>query len=352
MKLLVLAGDGIGPEITAASLEVLGAVSDRFELGLDFEHDAIGHAGIEQHGHALHERVLERARAVDGVVMGPHDANSYPAQHKVYPNPSSIIRKELDLFANMRPARTRPGVPAHVERMDLVIARENTEGFMPDRNMYRGYAEFMPGPKLAQSIRNISYDGCARITRAACEIAMQRRKKVALLHKVHVFKLTDGLFLEAARDVLAEYPEIETEEVIVDAMMALVVRRPESFDVVVATNLYGDLLSDLTAELSGGLGIGASINTSLERGIAQAAHGSAPDIAGRNVANPTAMILSCAMLLVWLAARYGRPELREAGEAMEAAVDAQLREARTRDLGGELDTDTFGGAVASRVARG
>ncbi len=352
MKLLVLAGDGIGPEITAASVQVLEAASDRFRLGLIFEHEAVGHAGIERHGHALHDRVLARARDADGVLMGPHDANSYPAEHRTYPNPSSIIRKELDLFANMRPARTRPGVPAHVARMDLVIARENTEGFMADRNMYRGNAEFMPTPKLAHSIRKISYEGSERITRAACELAMQRRKKVTLLHKAHVFKLSDGLFLQAARDVLADYPQIEAEEVIVDAMMALVVRRPESFDVVVATNLYGDLLSDLTAELSGGLGIGASLNSSLERAVAQAAHGSAPDIAGRNVANPTAMILSCAMLLVWLAARHQRPEYREAGESIEAAVDAQLQEGRTRDLGGALDTDAFGERVARRVARG
>ncbi len=352
MKLLVLAGDGIGPEITAASVQVLEAASDRFRLGLDFEHEAMGHAGIERHGHALHEEVLSRARDADGVVMGPHDANSYPANHRTYPNPSSIIRKELDLFANMRPARTRPGVPAHVKSMDLVIARENTEGFMPDRNMYLGHGEFMPTPKLAHSIRKISYDGSARITRAACELATQRRKKVTLLHKAHVFKLTDGLFLEAARDVLADYPQIEAEEVIVDAMMALVVRRPESFDVVVATNLYGDLLSDLTAELSGGLGIGASLNSSLERAVAQAAHGSAPDIAGRNLANPTAMILSCAMLLVWLAARHQRQEFREAGERIEAAVDAQLEEGRTRDLGGALDTDAFSGKVARRVGQG
>jgi 3-isopropylmalate dehydrogenase len=352
MKLLLLAGDGIGPEITVASVKVLEAASDRFRLDLEFEHEAMGLAGIERHGHALHDEVLTRARDADGVVMGPHDANSYPAEHRSYPNPSSIIRKELDLFANMRPARTRPGVPAHVASMDLVIARENTEGFMADRNMYRGHGEFMPTPKLAHSIRNISYEGSARITRAACELAMQRRRKVTLLHKAHVFKLSDGLFLEAARDVLADYPQIETEEVIVDAMMALVVRRPESFDVVVATNLYGDLLSDLTAELSGGLGIGASLNSSLERAIAQAAHGSAPDIAGHNVANPTAMILSCAMLLVWLAARHARPEFRQAGERIEAAVDAQLEEGRTRDLGGTLDTDAFGENVARRVAGG
>jgi 3-isopropylmalate dehydrogenase len=349
MNLLVLAGDGIGPEITAASVRVLEAASARFRLGLEFEYESMGHAGIERHGRALHDRVVERARGAGGVVMGPHDANSYPAEHRTYPNPSSIIRKELDLFANMRPARTRPGVPAHVESMDLVIARENTEGFMADRNMYRGHAEFMPTPRLAHSIRNISYEGSARITRAACELAMQRCRKVTLLHKAHVFKLSDGLFLEAARDVLADYPQIESEEIIVDAMMALVVRRPESFDVVVATNLYGDLLSDLTAELSGGLGIGASLNSSLERAVAQAAHGSAPDIAGRNVANPTAMILSCAMLLVWLAARHGRPEFREAGERIEIAVDAQLEEGRTRDLGGALDTDAFAEQVARRV---
>jgi 3-isopropylmalate dehydrogenase len=352
VRILILECDGIGPEIIAASMPVLEAANKRFGLELVFEHDDVGHAGIKTHKHAFHDSVLEKCHSADGVIMGPHDANSYPTDHQTYPNPSSIIRMKMDLFANMRPCTVRPGVPAHVKAMDLIVARENTEGFYADRNMYAGHGEFMVTPKLAQAVRNISYDASARITRAACELAMQRRKKVTLLHKVHVMKMTDGLFLEAARDVAKDYPKIEFEEVIIDAMFALAVRRPESFDLIVATNLYGDLLSDLTAELSGGLGIGSSINSNLEHCVAQAAHGSAPDIAGQNIANPTAMILSCAMMFTWLAAKHNNPAYNYAGQAIEAAIDAQLQSGRTRDLGGDMDCDAFGQAVAQRAENG
>lgn len=349
MKILVLACDGIGPEVIDATIPVLEAADRAFGLGLEFSADDVGFAGIETHGDAFHKSVLEKSRAADAVIMGPHDQNNYPPNHQTYANPSSVIRKQLDLFANMRPCKVWSGVPAHVKEMNLVVARENTEGFYADRNMYRGHAEFMPNEKLAESIRVITYDASARITRASCELAMQRKKKITLLHKVHVMKLTDGLFLEAAHDVAREYPELEVEEMIIDASFAMMVRAPERFDVVVATNLYGDLLSDLTAELSGGLGIGSSINSSLEHCLAQAAHGSAPDIAGQNVANPTAMILSAGMMLTWLAAKHGRDEYRAAGQAVEAAVDAQLGEARTRDLGGDITCDAFGAAVAARI---
>jgi len=352
MHILILECDGIGPEIIAASMPALESANKRFGLKLKFEHDDVGHAGIKTHNHGFHDSVLDKCFSADGVIMGPHDANSYPVDHQTYPNPSSIIRMKMDLFANMRPCTVRPGVPAHVKAMDLIVARENTEGFYADRNMYAGHGEFMVTPKLAQAVRNISYEASARITRAACELAMQRRKKVTLLHKVHVMKMTDGLFLEAAHDVAIDYPEVEVEEVIVDAMFALAVRRPESFDLIVATNLYGDLLSDLTAELSGGLGIGSSINSNLEHCVAQAAHGSAPDIAGQNIANPTAMILSCGMMFTWLAAKHNNPAFKDAGQAIEAAIDSQLQSRRTRDLGGDMNCDTFGQEVAERIGNG
>ena len=148
MKILILACDGIGPEIIDASMPVLESVDKRFGLNLEFEHDDVGHAGIKTHNHGFHDSVLERCRSVDGVIMGPHDANSYPTEHQDYPNPSSIIRMKMDLFANMRPAKVRPGVPAHVEAMDLIVARENTEGLYADRNMYAGHGEFMVTPNM------------------------------------------------------------------------------------------------------------------------------------------------------------------------------------------------------------
>lgn len=349
MKIMVLDGDGIGPEIVPAGRLCLEAVSEAFQLGLSFEEDQIGLAGIEKYGHACPDEVVERIRAADGAIFGPHDNVSYPPEHQTYANPSGVIRRSLNLYANMRPSKTRPNVPAHVPEMDLVIARENMEGFYADRNMHAGGGEFMPNPDLAQSVRNISRARSTDIALAACEFAMQRRKKITIIHKANVMKLTDGLWREACLDVAKDYPEIEVEEVILDAFAAHIVRRPADFDVVICSNMYGDIFSDLASELAGGLGLGGSVNASDTDCIAQCAHGSAPDIAGRNIANPTAMIISCSMMLTWLAAKHGKPEFNEAGQALEAALGAQLAEGRTRDLGGDMDCDAFAAAVARRI---
>lgn len=350
MKILVMDGDGIGPEIVPAGRHCLEAASEAFQLGLSFEEEHIGLKGIEVHGHACADAVIERIREADGAIFGPHDNISYPPEHQTYANPSGTIRRGLGLYANMRPSKTRPNVPAHVPKMDIVIARENMEGFYADRNMYAGGAEFMPNADLAQSIRNISRSASTNIARAGCEFAMQRRKKIAIIHKANVMKMTDGLWREACLDVAKDYPELEVEEVILDAFAAHIVRRPADFDVVICSNMYGDIFSDLASELAGGLGLGGSINASDDDCIAQCAHGSAPDIAGQNIANPTAMIISCSMMLTWLAAKHGKPAFNEAANALEAALDAQLAEGRTRDLGGDMDCNAFAGAVADRIA--
>jgi 3-isopropylmalate dehydrogenase len=281
MHLLVLPGDGIGPEITAATLAVLRTVSDRFDLHLNIEEAAVGHAGLRAHGSTIHADIVEKARRAEGVVLGPTSTFEFKDPARGELNPSMMLRKSLDLFANIRPARTYAGFPLRCGEFDLIVARENTEGFYADRNMEAGSGEMLVTKDVAISLRRITRVCSERIARAAFELAMSRRKRVTIVHKANVLKVTDGLFIESCRTVAKDFPSVAVDDVIVDAMMAHVVRNPQRFDVIVTTNMYGDILSDLTAELSGSLGLAASLNAGTDHGMAQAAHGSAPDIAGK-----------------------------------------------------------------------
>ncbi len=347
-----MAGDGIGEEITAATLQVLRAADKRFGLGLDFEEAEIGLKALAKHGTTMPEGVLERARASDGIILGPISHLDYPAPEEGGVNISGVVRSKLDLYANVRPARSRPGLPAKGGDFDLVIMREATEGFYPDRNMFAGRAEFMPDADTALSIRKISRKASERIARRSYELAMKRRRKVTLIHKANTFRLSDGLFLEACRTVAADFPEVETDAVIVDAMAALLVREPQRFDVICATNFHADILSDLASELSGSLGLAGSVNAGDDLCCAQAQHGSAPDIAGQDRANPSSLILSAAMLLDWIADRRGLAAYGEAARAIDGAVDAALArpETRTPDLGGALGTRAFAEHITAAVA--
>ena len=351
MKLLVLPGDGVGPEITDAALSVLDALAGRGPLDLEWETAPIGLAALAEHGTTLPEGTLERARAADGVILGPIDHLRYPARGQGGVNVSATLRTGLDLYANIRPARTRPGLSGPVGDFDLVIVRENTEGFYPDRNMYAGSGEFMPDADTALSVRKISAAACRRIARRSFALARRRRRKVTAIHKANNFILSDGLFLREVRAVADDYPDVELDEVLVDAAAALLVRQPARFDVLCTTNFHGDILSDLASELSGSLGLAGSLNAGDRHACAQAQHGSAPDIAGQDRVNPTAMLLSVAMLLEWLAERRGRPDLAAAANRITAAVDRVLSEpaTRTADLGGPLGTEAFTAAVVSSL---
>jgi 3-isopropylmalate dehydrogenase len=218
--------------------------------------------------------------------------------------------------------------------------------------MALGWGEMMPSPDMALSVRKITRHGSERIARRAFELAMKRRKKVTAIHKANSFHMTDGLFLEAVRKVAAEFSEVQLDDLLVDASTAHLVRNPERFDVLVATNFYGDILSDLASELSGSLGLAGSVMAGDRQCCAQAQHGSAPDIQGLDKANPTSMILSVAMLLQWLGEHHVKPALLKAGHAIEAAVDAVLANPahRTSDLGGSASTRAFGRKVAGCVA--
>ncbi len=350
MKILLLPGDGIGPEIVATAERCLDALGQKYGLGIEFETRDVGLPALEKRGCTLPVGLIDHARTVDAIVLGPVDTAIYPPADRGGVNPSAAFRRTLDLYANIRPSRSRPGVPA-LRQMDLVIVRENTEGFYADRTMFAGTGEFMPTPDLALAVRKITRQNSDRVVRAACQIARTRGKRLTIVHKGNVLKLSDGLFREAALAAAADYPDVEVEEVLVDAMASLLVREPDAFDVIVTTNMFGDILSNQAAELSGGLGLGASINAGDGIAIAQASHGAAPDIAGTDAANPSAIIESCAMLFDWMGQRNGENVLIEAGAALARSVDEALVEAETRtpDLGGTLGTRAFGDAVAKRI---
>jgi len=355
MRIMTIPCDGIGPEIMSATLRVMQEANKLFELDMSFHEEEAGFTSLEKYGTTLREEVLDRARSeFDGVLLGTQSHMEYPPVAEGGRNVSAGFRIGLDLYANVRPAKSREFVPNKAPGMDLIIMREATEGFYPDRNMFQGVGEMMPDPDMALSVRKITRHGSTRICREAFKLARQRRNKVAAIHKANSFLMTDGLFLECFRNVATEYPNVETEEIIVDAFAALIVRKPESYDVVVATNFYGDILSDLASELSGSLGLAGSINANAETGLccAQAQHGSAPDIAGKNVANPTAMILSAAMMLKWLGEQRSKKKLVDAGNNIESAVDEVIRDSakHTRDLGGTVNTDQFGTFVAKALA--
>jgi 3-isopropylmalate dehydrogenase len=332
IHLLVMEGDGIGPEICAATLDVLRAADRRFGLALSYSSTSIGFAALKSERTTFPAAALAAARSADGIILGPVSHNDYPPVAEGGLNPSGELRKQLDLSANIRPARTRRGIPPRCGTpLDLVIVRENTEGFYADRSMHIGPGEFMPTPDTALAMR-----------------------KITAVHKANVLRVSDGLFLECVRAVAARHSDVEYEEKIIDAMAALLVRDGAPFDVIVTTNMFGDILSDLASEVAGSLGLAASLNAGAEHAIAQAQHGSAPDIAGQDRANPASLIGSAAMLLTWLAERRGETRFAQAAQAIEAALDRAVAtpQWRTADLGGTLGTKAFGECVAQLVTDG
>lgn len=352
MKIALLPGDGIGPEITAANRLVLEAVDRRHGFGFVYEEIEIGFAALEKHGSTLPEPAFEAARAADALILGPVSHMEYPPRDQGGLNPSGELRKRLDLFANIRPAVTRRGLPSRTgAEFDLVIYRENTEGFYADRSMHTGTGELQITADVTVALRRITRQASMRIAEAAFAGAMRRRKHVTAVHKGNVLRITDGLFLGCCREVAARYPDVTYDELIVDAACAHLVRRPEAFDVICTTNMFGDILSDLASELSGSLGLAASVNAGETHAMAQPQHGSAPDIAGQGIANPASLIGSTGMLLEWLGEKHDQPALIKAGAEVLAALDATLAttEGRTRDLGGPLGTHAFAQKVADAL---
>lgn len=349
-RLGVLAGDGIGPEIVRAAVEVFKTAARKTGVDIDWIDLPMGWEGIKHHNDPLPEITTETLKNTHGWILGPHDSAAYPPEHKMKLNPSGALRHKLDLYANIRPAKTMPGIKGVVEKADLVIYRENTEGFYADRNMYSGHGEWQITEDVVLTSGVFTRKAAERIAHAAFKMAMRRRKKVTIVHKANVLRLSTGLFLKVCREVAEQYPEVAVDDYHIDAMAAHLVRRAEDFDVIVTENMYGDILSDLAGELVGSLGLAPSINSNDHLAMAQAAHGSAPDIAGLNIGNPTGMILSTVMLMDWLAERHNDPNLKETGRLVEQGLYQSLEDGvKTKDLGGSASTSDFAEAILERI---
>jgi len=330
-NLLILPGDGIGPEVSAAARRVVDATGVAIQWHV---HEAGGDV-IGRYGTPLPEETLEAIARTGIALKGPITTPIGSGFRSVNVN----FRKKLDLYANFRPAVSIPGVPSRYEKVDLIVIRENTEG------LYSGL-EHIVVPGVVESLRVITEHASERIVRYAFEIARQHdRKKVTAVHKANILKLSDGLFLEVARRVAREYDEIEYEEAIVDATAMRLVMDPSQFEVLVMENLFGDILSDLTSGLVGGLGLTASANIGTNYAMFEAVHGSAPDIAGKGVANPTALILSGALMLAHLGET-------DAAQAVESAVHQVLAagEVRTADIGGNSTTSQYTEAILAALS--
>jgi 3-isopropylmalate dehydrogenase len=349
-RLGVLEGDGIGPEIVPAATAVVDAALARTASAVEWVPLPIGWTAIREHGQHTPPSTVEALAELDGWLLGPHDSAAYPEPHRSGLNPSGALRKHFDLFANIRPAKGVPGSKAVAPHADLVIVRENTEGFYADRNTHAGTGEFMPSPDVAIAMGVFTRPRIERIARVAFDLARRRRRRVTIVHKANVLQLSSGLFRDVCRQVAADHPDVEVDDFHIDAMTVHLVRRAADFDVLVTENMFGDILSDLAGELAGSLGLAASLNASDQTAMAQAAHGSAPDIAGQGVANPVSMLLSAALLLRWLGDRHADPEVAAAAELIERAVaDTIAAGTRTRDLGGTEGTAGFAAAVVGRI---
>ena len=330
--LAVIRGDGIGPEIMTATLRVLDALN----AGLSYEFVDAGMVALEKHGELLPQATLDAIAKHRIALKGPLTT-------PVGGGFSSLnveLRKRFDLYANVRPALTLPGTKAHFDNIDIITVRENTEGAY----LSEGQTLSADG-QTAQSIVRNTRRGAERIVRYAFELAVKRRrKKITAVHKANILKTSSGLFLDVAREVAREYPQIGFNEMIVDNTCMQLVMNPWQFDVIVTTNLFGDILSDLCAGLVGGLGLAPGANIGSAAAIFEAVHGSAPDIAGRNIANPCALLLAAADMLDHIGLVEHGTRVREAIRATLAAHDRV-----TPDLGGNGSTETFADAIVERV---
>lgn len=331
-KIAVIRGDGIGPEIMDATLRVLDAMA----VGLSYEYVDAGMTAYEKHGVLLPQPTLDAIARHRVALKGPLTT-------PIGEGFSSInveLRRRFDLYANVRPAITFPGTRARYDNIDLITVRENTEG------AYGAEGQTMSADgQQAQSLIRVTHRGSERILRYAFELAQRLgRKKVTIVHKANIMKTTSGLFLKVGREVAAEYPQIETNEMIVDNTCMQLVMRPEQFDVIVTTNLFGDIISDLCAGLVGGLGLAPGANIGTDGAIFEAVHGSAPDIAGKGVANPCALLLGAGQMLDHLGIQDQARRLRDAIRATMAAKDRV-----TPDLGGSGNTSAFADAIISRL---
>ncbi len=327
----LIAGDGIGPEVTDAVVRILAAS----EVAIDWDRHDAGERAVETTGHPLPQALLDSVTrnrvALKGPVTTPVGSG--------FTSVNVGLRKALDLYANLRPVANLPGVASRFQDVDLVIVRENTE------DLYAGL-EHTVVPGVVESLKIITEKASTRIAEFAFAHARRTgRRKITAVHKANIMKLGDGLFLDSARNVARRFPDVQYDERIVDAACMRLVMRPEDFDVLLLPNLYGDIVSDLAAGLVGGLGVVPGANLGHEAAVFEAVHGSAPDIAGQNVANPTALLLSAVLMLDHLG------ETTAAGRIRQALRETLAGTVRTSDLGGTASTSAFADAVIRQLER-
>ena len=329
----LIPGDGIGPEVTEAVLRILQVAG----VAIDWDRQEAGVVAFERYKTALPVELLDSVRRTRVALKGPVTTPIGEGFTSV----NVGLRKALDLFVNLRPVWSLPGVPTRYTNIDLIIVRENTE------DLYSGLEhEVVPG--VVESLKIITEKASRRISEFAFAHARRLgRKKVTAVHKANIMKLSDGLFIRTSRDVARQYTDIAYEEKIVDAACMMLVMKPEQFDVLVMPNLYGDIVSDLCAGLVGGLGVVPGANLGVDSAVFEAVHGSAPDIAGKNLANPTALLLSALLMLRHLGETSAADRIQRALEAVLAKGAV-----RTRDLGGSSTTSEFTSAVCAAIEAG
>jgi 3-isopropylmalate dehydrogenase len=352
VKIGILLGDDIGHEVVPECVKVMKAAAARTGLAIDWQPLPIGKHGHEQHGNTLPPSTEAALRELDGWIMGPIGHNAYPRNDPTWVMPP--VRKKFELFAAIRPSRSYPNVKSIHKDVDIVFVREISEGMLYSETVVAGAPEFRPDDSITVAMRVITRKGSNRVAREAFEIARTRpRKKVTASHKEPVYRLACGMFAEECRKVARDYPDVAFDEMLIDSIAKELVTDPQRFDVVVTTNQFGDILTDIGAGLVGGLGLAPGLCVGERQAMAQATHGSAPDIAGQNIANPYAMTMSGQMLMAWLGRRHNEPKAVAAADLMKTAIDKVVTEGKTltRDLGGSASTQEMGDAIAAAVTQ-
>jgi 3-isopropylmalate dehydrogenase len=327
-KISLITGDGIGPELSESAISVLTTINDKLDLKFEITKLSAGDKALEQTGKALPDETVDAIKQSDACMKAPVGESAADV--------IVVLRRMLDLYANIRPAKSYPHMPALRDDIDMVIVRENTE------DLYTG-KEFSLGDS-AVALRIISENASKRIAKYAFETAKQRnsKKKVTCVHKSNVMRVTDGLFAKACTEVSKDYPEIKFEEMYVDACAMNLIRQPQEFDVVVTTNLFGDILSDESSQVVGGLGMAPAANIGDNFALFEPVHGAAFDIAGKNIANPSSFLLSIRMMLDWLGTKHNDPKCFEVGQKLESTIfDLVKTGVKTKDIGGDKTTSEF-----------
>jgi 3-isopropylmalate dehydrogenase len=350
LKIGILLGDDIGHEVVPECVKVMKAAASRAGLAIDWSSLPIGKHGHEQHGDTLPAITEAALWKLDGWIMGPIGHAAYPRNDPTWVMPA--VRKKYELFAAVRPSRSYPNINSIHKDVDIAFVRELTEGMLYSETVVAGAPEFRPNDDITVAMRVITRKGSNRVAREAFEIARTRpRKKVTAAHKEPVYRLACGMFAEECRKVAREYPDVKFEEAMIDTISMKLVMVPQQYDVVVTTNQFGDILTDIGAGLVGGLGLAPGLCVGEKQAMAQATHGSAPDIAGRNIANPYAMIASGQMLMAFLGRKHNEPKAAAAAGFMQAAIDKVITQGKhlTKDLGGKASTQDMGNAIAEAV---